>query len=142
MLVQDAMTRNVVTVEPDTSAWHALQVCQEHRIRHLPVVGPYEEKILGIVSDRDLRDAGPPAGVSETRREAVLKRVRVGRVMHKEVVTAHPSDPVERAAREMCERRIGCLPVASDKGELVGIITASDVMREAARFWEATSARP
>jgi acetoin utilization protein AcuB len=59
--------------------------------------------------------------------------------MHKVVITAHPSDLVEQAAREMNERRIGCLPIVSDEGELVGIVTASDILRASVRFWEAVS---
>jgi acetoin utilization protein AcuB len=139
MLVQGLMTRDVVTVPPDKTALRALQICQEHRIRHLPVVDPSEGKLMGIVSDRDLRDAGPPLGASPARREAVLDRVWVVEMMHKVVITAHPSDLVEQAAREMNERRIGCLPIVSDEGELVGIVTASDILRASVRFWEAVS---
>lgn len=122
-MVEDSMTREVATLEPGTSAAEALTLCRERRIRHLPVLE--EGRLVGIASDRDLRSASPALG--DPDRAAALERIRVADVMNREVVTAHPEDPVEDAASEMYERKIGCLPVMRE-GNLVGIITSSDVM--------------
>lgn len=122
-MVEDSMTREVVTLKPDMSAADALALCRECRIRHLPVLE--EGRLVGIASDRDLRSASPALG--DPDRAAALERIRVADVMNREVVTAHPGDPIEDAASEMYELKIGCLPVVSD-GKLVGIITSSDVM--------------
>jgi acetoin utilization protein AcuB len=123
LLVKDSMTREVVTLSPEDTAKTALALCRERRIRHLPVLE--EGRLVGIASDRDFRAAAPPLG--DRGRTAALAEIRVGEVMAREVVTALPDDPIEQAANTMRERRIGCLPVVED-GELVGIITASDVM--------------
>ena len=60
MRVRDAMTREVVTVEPEDGANRAWGLCREKNIRHLPVVEG--GRLVGIVSDRDLRDVSPPRG--------------------------------------------------------------------------------
>jgi acetoin utilization protein AcuB len=135
MLVQDLMTRDVVTIPPNISALQALHVGQEHGVRHLPVVDS-SGKLLGIVTDRDLRAAGPPVGASPARQEAVLDHVYVVEVMERAVITVHPSDPAEQTARELGQRDIGSLPVVSDEGEVVGIITASDMLQACARLLE------
>lgn len=124
LLVKDSMTREVVTVGPGNTAAEALKLCRERRIRHLPVVEG--GRLVGMVSDRDLRSATPALG--DPNRTAALEEIRVEQAMNTDLVTADPEDPIENSAREMFERRIGSLPV-TDGGELVGILTASDVMR-------------
>ena len=122
--VRDAMTREVVTLEPEASVAQALCLCRVHDIRHLPVVK--DGRLIGLVSDRDLRDVSPPRGTREE--ENTLGWVRVQDMMTTDLVTIHPLDTVEHAARELHERRIGCLPVIADR-ELVGVITSSDMIR-------------
>jgi acetoin utilization protein AcuB len=121
--VRDSMSREIVTLSPDETAATALALCRERRIRHLPVLK--EGTLVGIVSDRDLRSSTPALG--DPARAAALQEVLVQDVMATEVVSVHPDDPIEQAANTMRERRIGCLPVL-DGDELVGIVTASDVM--------------
>ena len=120
--VRDFMTRDVVALGPEASAKEAWALCREHRIRHIPIVE--DGQLVGIVSDRDLRDVSPGQG---DREAATLQWVGLGAMMVRELATIHPLDTVERAAREIHDRRIGCLPVVAD-GELVGIITSSDMM--------------
>lgn len=123
LLVRDSMTREVETLTPQTTAAEALALCRKRRIRHLPIVE--EGRLVGIVSDRSLRSATPVLG--DLSRAEALQTIRVVDVMSREVSTAHPDDPIEQAANEMREKRIGCLPVVQH-GALVGIITSSDVM--------------
>lgn len=123
LLVEDSMTREVVTIGPETTAEEALALSRRKRIRHFPVVEG--GRLVGIVSDRDLRSATPALG--DQGRAAALKEIRVSQVMTEDPATACPGDPVESAANVMREKRIGCLPVVED-GRLVGIITSSDVM--------------
>lgn len=123
LLVGDHMTRNVVTTTPDATAADVLALCREKRIRHMPVLGG--EKLVGMVSDRDLRSATPALG--DPARAEALERITVEDVMEREVFTASPDDPIETAANEMRERAIGCLPVM-DGDSLAGILTTSDVM--------------
>lgn len=123
LLVEDSMTREVVTLGPETTAEEALGLSRQKRIRHFPVVEDGE--LAGIVSDRDLRSATPVLG--DPGRAAALKEIRVSQVMTREPVTADPQDPIELAANVMRERHIGCLPVVEEV-RLVGIITSSDMM--------------
>ncbi len=123
LLVKDSMTREVVVLSPETTAAEALALCRERRIRHLPVLE--EGRLVGIVSDRDLRSAAPALG--HPGRASVLEEIQVSGVMTRDVVTTRPDDPIEEAANRMRQKRIGCLPVVED-GELAGIVTSSDVM--------------
>ncbi|MDQ4106285.1 MAG: CBS and ACT domain-containing protein [Actinomycetota bacterium] len=124
LLVRDLMTRELATLAPEASVGDALRLCRERRIRHVPIVE--DEKLVGIVSDRDLREASPAP--DDPNREEVIRDLRVGDIMSREVVTAHPQDPTGYAAKEMYERRLDALPVV-DEEDLLGIVTSTDVMR-------------
>jgi acetoin utilization protein AcuB len=136
LLVRDWMTRKLVTLSPEASVAEALTLCRERRIRHIPILE--EGRLVGIVSDRDLRDASPALGNAE--RASALQEIRVGDVMTREVSTADPQDAIENVAQEMYELKIGSLPVVAERSvmdeglavaeeELLGIVTSSDVMR-------------
>ena len=136
LLARDWMTRKLVTLSPEASVAEALTLCRERRIRHIPILE--EGRLVGIVSDRDLRDASPALG--DAQRASALQEIRVGDVMTREVSTADPQDSIENLAQEMYELKIGSLPVVAegpmvDEGlavaeeELLGIVTSSDVMR-------------
>jgi acetoin utilization protein AcuB len=130
------MTRNLVTLSTEASVAEALILCRERRIRHIPILE--EGRLVGIVSDRDLRDASPALG--DLERARTLQDIRVRGVMTREVITVDPQDSIENAAQEMYEMKIESLPVVAEgsvadegsavaKEELLGIITSSDVMR-------------
>jgi acetoin utilization protein AcuB len=122
--VRDAMTRDVVTVGSEESAARAWGLCRERNIRHLPVVEG--GRLVGIVSDRDLRDLSPPRDTAD--QENTLGWVQIRDMMSTGVVTAHPLDTIEHAAKVIYENRFNCLPVVADD-EIVGIITSSDLVR-------------
>jgi acetoin utilization protein AcuB len=125
--VRTWMTQDLVTLSPEASVAEALTLCRERRIRHIPILE--EGRLVGIVSDRDLRDASPALGDAD--RASTLQEIRLGDVMTREVSTADPQDPIENAAQEMYELKIGSLPVVAEEDEekLLGIVTSSDVMR-------------
>ena len=136
LLVRDWMTENLVTLSPEASVAEALTLCRERRIRHIPILE--EGRLVGIVSDRDLRDASPALG--EPERARTLQEIRVADVMTREVITVDPQDSIENAAQQMYELKIESLPVVTegavaDGGPMVaeekvlGIVTSSDVMR-------------
>lgn len=129
LLVRDSMTRQVVAVGPETTAAEALALCREYGIRHLPVLDG--GRLVGLISDRDLRSATPALG--DPSRAEAFQRIRVGDEMAREVTTARPEEPIEYAAAAMYEKKIGCLPVV-EGDELVGIVTSSDVMRAFVRL--------
>ena len=122
------MTRIVVTVKPHDSVRHAREVLEQHRINQLPVV--VDDRVVGIVTDRDLRDAFP--SVFDHRRNgrraaADPAAIPVEDVMTREVLTIAPDVPLDDGVRLMRCERIGALPVVDDR-RLVGILTRSDVL--------------
>ena len=130
MLVRSRMTANVLTVTPTTTLGEALRITREQGIRHLPVVD--NGKLVGLLSDRDLRLAAPPAWASDTdyaqlRATFVEKKISDVMTAHA-IISTTEITPIEDAARLMYEHRIGCLPVMRGS-DLVGILTETDVMR-------------
>ena len=136
LLVRDWMTQNLLTLSPKASVAEALTLCRERRIRHIPILE--EGRLVGIVSDRDLRDASPALGDPE--RASALQEIPVADVMTREVITVDPQDSIENAAQEMYELKIESLLVVAERPaaderraavdeELLGIVTSSDVMR-------------
>ena len=127
MLVRDVMQSKLVTVGPKTTLPQAMRLAAERRIRHLPVVEDGE--LLGIVSDRDLKQAmaSPATSLEVHELNYLLSRLVVAEIMTKTVITIGPLSPVEEAARLMLLEKISALLVM-DGGQLVGIITETDVL--------------
>ena len=120
MLVREVMHAEPVTIGPATSLGDAHRLLRERGIRHLPVVE--EGKVVGVVTDRDLRLATSHLAPRQLPAGAAVREV-----MSHPVQTAHPLDPIEVAARAMRELKIGCLPVL-DGPRLVGIVTGVDIL--------------
>ncbi|MDA5110186.1 CBS and ACT domain-containing protein [Brevibacillus thermoruber] len=123
MRIEKIMRRRVVTVQPATSIGDALKLLRGNRIRHLPVVE--QERLVGIISDRDLRDALPSTLLVHDDDHTVLQKP-VADIMQRQVITAHPLDFIEDAAVQIYEHKVGSLPVV-EGNRLVGIITESDL---------------
>lgn len=124
MLVKEIMTTNVITVSPESNLSTALELINSNRIRHLPVI--LNDKLVGIVSDRDLRDAKPSVLTPDDN--LILSNIKVEKIMKRNVIYAHPLDAVDEAALLLYKHRIGCLPVINN-GKIVGIITHGDLIR-------------
>jgi acetoin utilization protein AcuB len=122
------MTRNVLTASPHTSHREAVEIMRQNRIRRLPVVD--NGKLAGIISEKDLLSAQPSAATTLSIYEiyTLLDKLTVKQIMKHPVVTVGPDCPLEDAAQIMIQRKIGCLPVM-DNGQLVGIITETDVLK-------------
>lgn len=131
MQVSNWMTREVVTVSGTTGVRAAAALMQARNIRHLPVMEG--ERLIGIVTDRDLREAMPPPALFLDVHEAdyLLDKVPVCDVMTKRVVGVSPDVSIAKAADLMIRNKIGCLPVLEGEA-LVGIITESDILRAVA----------
>jgi CBS domain-containing protein len=131
------MTRDIVTIDPAAPIGTALAVMATHRVRHLPVVDD-GERLVGIVTDRDLRGAAFAPALEEhlsveARRRlhgvtATVGGVRVRDAMTTAPVTIEPDAPVARAAARMLEGGFSSLPVV-EGGVLVGIVTERDALR-------------
>src|SRR4030095_6386482 len=136
-LVRDVMTKQPVTIGPEASLASAIAVMRERGIRHLPVVDD-AGRLLGIITDRDLRAAALAPALSEflpvgLRRAVegaaeILEQLRVQDAMTWGVVTTRPEAAVAEAGAVMFERRVGSLPVR-ENGKLVGIVTGRDIFK-------------
>ena len=126
MLVKDKMTTNLSVVTPDIRVSEALKMMKDGRFRRLPVV--QGGKLVGIVTDKELRDATPSKATSLSVHELnyLLDKTTVGDAMHKHPLTVQEDDLLETAALMMRNNKVGALPVMKGK-MLVGIITESDI---------------
>jgi acetoin utilization protein AcuB len=121
------MTEAVLAVETFDSINIARQLMAKHRINQLPVLD--DDKLVGIVTDRDIRDAYPTS-MAINRGEAIDRfadTITVEEVMSHSVFTVQPESPLAAAVELLRKHRIGSLPVVK-KQKLVGIITRSDIL--------------
>lgn len=130
MLVEAWMTTDVITVDEETSMMKASMIMKEKKIRCLPVINN-KGKLVGIVSDRDLKDAAPSKATTLDVYELnyLLSSIKIKDLMTKNVVYVMPKETVEFAAILMLENKISSLPVVNEQDALVGIITQTDVFK-------------
>jgi len=128
MLIRDLMTRDVVTVRPDTPIFEARALMLKEHIRHLLVTE--NDRLTGIVTDRDIRLnlPSPATSLSVWEVNYLLARLTVGQVMTRNVVSIAPDRDPREAAGLLLEHKIGALPVL-DGDRLAGIVTETDVLR-------------
>ena len=133
MLVRDWMTADPQTVTAATPVMEAMQKLRDGGYRRLPVVR--EGKLVGIVTDRDLKEATPSKATSLSVYELnyLLSKLTIKDVMTAPVMTIGPEDAIEEAALMMESHRVSGLPVV-DHGKLVGILTITDLLRAFVRF--------
>lgn len=132
MFVARRMHRNVVTVSPAESILEARRRMRGNNIHQLPVTSG-DGKLVGILSDRDIREAMLPIGLlpgsTVKEMEDILSSTPVEKVMTRKVVTATLADSLEDAVVLLHDFRVNALPVVDDKGRVVGIITRTDVLK-------------
>ena len=129
MPVKDWMSKDLVTIDADTSIMKASRVMKQNEIQHLPVLS--KGILTGIVSDRDLKEATPSKATTLDIHEMyhLLDTIKVKSLMPKRLFTITPGETVEKAAAVMLKRHISALPVVDAKGALAGIITKGDIFR-------------
>ena len=116
ILVKERMSPTPITIHPEASLTEARALLDHHRIRHLPALE--KGKLVGILTDRDIRSAASASSLGE---------VKVVEAMTRNVITVSPEARVQEAAKLMVTHRIGGLPVVK-RGELRGIITETDLL--------------
>jgi CBS domain-containing protein len=121
--VRDLMTTALITVRPRETVERADLDMKLAGIRHLPVLDE-RGRLVGVVSDRDLLRAFGLAG---------KKEVVIGEVMTAKAITVTEDTPAADAVEILIANKIGCLPVVSDDGHLVGLVTDTDFLELASR---------
>ncbi len=127
-VVREIMMGSPVTLKPEDTLNLANDVISLGRIRHIPVVE--DGRLVGLLSERDLMGAAATTifGLKQRSKSALLKSVLIKDVMKKKVVTVKPNTSVKETARLMKKKKIGCVPVL-DEGNLVGLVTTTDILR-------------
>jgi acetoin utilization protein AcuB len=127
MSVAQWMTKSLMTIKPKDTLRHARERMAKYRVNQLPVV--VEDRLVGIVTDRDVRDAYPSSlrlfygkDIDEFGDSHIIEEV-----MTYNVVTVAPETSLREAAQQLRRQRFGALPVVENE-KLVGIITRSDVL--------------
>ncbi|MGE4310614.1 CBS and ACT domain-containing protein [Desulfovibrio sp.] len=130
MPVQNWMTTDVVSVTPETSLLKVGKLMKDHHVRRLPVLDD-SGRVIGIISDRDVRAASPSKATTLDMYEMhyLLAELKVKNIMTPNPLTVKPSDAVEQAALLMLDHKVGGLPVVEESGKLVGIISDHDVFK-------------
>lgn len=125
--VADWMTEGVLAVETFDSIAIARQLMAEHRVNQLPVVD--DDHLVGIVTDRDIRDAYPTSMMINRAKEIdrFAAKITVEEVMTHDIFVVRPDTALKTAVGLLRRHRIGALPVVQNK-HLVGIIARSDIL--------------
>ncbi len=128
MIINEWMTKDVITVDPEASMMRAAKLMKEKGIRRLPVVDD-KGKLLGMLSDRDVKEASPSKATTLDVHELyyLLSEIKVKNIMTPNPLTIRDTDTVLKCAAIMHDKKISGLPVLNDKDELVGIMTQNEV---------------
>ena len=128
--MREKINRNPVTIGPEASFYEARALIHDKGIRHLPVVDK-NNQLLGIVTDRDIREAGPSDATLLSVQELhyLLGKLKVSSFMtaKEKLITITPDTLIEEAVQLMHDHKIGCLPVL-EGGKLYGIFTETDAL--------------
>ena len=131
MFVSRSMTRKVITVEPDDGIFKAQELMAANRIRHLPVIQP-DGRLIGIVTDRDIRSALPYKFFKEfpgEKEKKTFSELKIKNIMTKDPITISPTNTIQDALVMIQDARVGALPVVDENGILRGIISVRDLLR-------------
>lgn len=129
MFVAKRMTPNPVTIPPTMSVSEATNLLKSSKFRRVPVVD--NGKLVGIVTDRDLRAVAPSPATSLSVFEInhLLAKMLVKEIMKTNIITISVGATIEEAALLMYTHKIGGLVVVDDKGDVAGIITETDIFK-------------
>jgi acetoin utilization protein AcuB len=131
MFVSNSMTSKVLTIDPEADIFTAQEMMAEHKIRHLPVTES-NDRLLGIVTDRDIRSALPykffkqPPGESDKENFA---KIKIKDIMTPDPITVSPTYTIQDALLVIQDARVGALPVVKEDKILAGIISVRDLLR-------------
>lgn len=133
MKVKDFMTLNPRTIHPDTGVKTAFRIMKKGGFKQLPVVD--EDELLGIVTDRNIRR---PDIVDDDQDWSTLYRLdndfRVRGIMTTKIMAVSPNDSLQKACKILQKKNFNALPVVSDEGVLVGILTIHDLIEPLLKF--------
>lgn len=120
--VANSMTKNVYFVEPQDSTKDAFELMKRHQFRHFPVL--QNHRVVGVLTQLDIYLCSD----TDKKGAIVVPDLKVEEVMTRHPITCNKDSRISDVARVMVDRKIDCLPVIDQGGELVGMITSSDLL--------------
>ena len=129
MFVASRMTKHPVSVTSDATIQQADRLMKKHKFHRMLVID--NGKLVGYFSDRDIMRVAPSPATTLSKFEirSLLDKISVRDIMHEKVITVNEDATIEEAALIMYQNKGGGLPVVSDVGAVVGIITATDILK-------------
>jgi acetoin utilization protein AcuB len=128
--MREKIQRNPVTIGPEASFYEVRNLIHEKGVRHLPVIDK-NNMLVGIVTDRDIREAAPSDATLLSVQELnyLLGKLKVSSFMtpKDKLITINPDTIIEEAVQLMHDNKIGCLPVL-EQGKLYGLFTETDAL--------------
>jgi CBS-domain-containing membrane protein len=130
---RDVMSGLIISFGPDADVLDVVAAMVRERIRHVPIVDD-QRRVIGIVSDRDLRTAvGDLVGALRERDETASERWPIATVMTSQPATIRPDAALDEVAACFVDESLGALPVVDAEGRLVGMVSYVDLLRFAYR---------
>ena len=126
-LVKNYMTKNPITIQENENFTRAYTLLDPDKFRHLPVINNKKE-IVGIISDRDIRNVSAAADILSDSASDSLSKLMIKDIMSREIEIINSDENLQTAAAFMIENRINALPVV-ENNQFVGIITSTDLMQ-------------
>jgi acetoin utilization protein AcuB len=128
--MREKIRRNPITIGPEANFFEARSLIHDKGVRHLPVIDK-DNHLIGIVTDRDIREAAPSDATLLSVQELnyLLGKLKVSALMtpKEKLITINPDTLIEEAVKLMRDHKIGCLPVL-EGGKLYGIFTETDAL--------------
>ena len=140
-LVKNWMTPDVITITLETTLPEAHQLMTDYQIRRLPVVK--NDRLVGIVTRGDIRgaEASEATSLSVWELNYLLSKLKIKNIMTRRPIVISQEETIDEAAQVMLDNKISGLPVVDYHGNLVGIITESDIFRIVVQAWRGVSTR-
>lgn len=131
MFVFEKMKTDLISVRPETTLAEAKELMQDNNFRHLPVVDG-NDKLVGIITDRDMRDAHPSSLLTEEAYQRTLAEVMqhpVEKIMTRDPITISPYYTLQDTLLVIGQKKVGALPVVDEEGHLKGIMSTRDLLQ-------------
>ena len=119
-LVHTLMTKEVITLTPDTTLGEARDIMMTKRIHHLPVLDA-NDKLIGIITTWDFFKLG--LSVDD------YKNMKASEIMTPNIATLDKDQHIGAVAEVLLEHLFHAVPITSEDGKLEGIVTSTDVLR-------------
>ena len=129
MLVGNWMTKDVISVDVNDSMQDAAKLIRKHKIKRLPVME--NGKLVGIVTDRDIKRASASDVTTLEIHELLflISEIKISDIMTKNPITIPSDYTIDEAAQILLEHKLSGAPVVDDRGQIVGIITQTDIFK-------------